>query len=185
MSGGAPAATGGAPVLFREEQRFTQWWVWAVVVAGAAPLWVIGIAQLIPRKESDHHAAPTWLLLAVWAVCGVGIPLLFLLLKLATEVRADGIYVRFFPFHLRFRRFPFNELRAYAARIYHPITEYGGWGLRYGTSGKAYTVRGSHGLQLEFQNGTKLLIGSQRADDLFAAVRAAAGAPAVGTVTRD
>lgn len=40
--------------------------------------------------------------------------------------------------------------------------DYGGWGIRYGRKGKAFNVFGSRGLQLEFTNGKRLLIGSQK-----------------------
>ena len=54
----------------------------------------------------------------------------------------------------------------YAARVYRPIREYGGWGIRYGKNGKAYNISGDRGVQLELQNSKPLLIGSQRADEL-------------------
>jgi hypothetical protein len=39
--------------------------------------------------------------------------------------------------------------------------EYGGWGIKYGKMGKAYNVSGNRGVQLEFTDGKRLLIGSQ------------------------
>jgi len=54
-------------------------------------------------------------------------------------------------------------------RGYSPISEYGGWGMRYSLSGKgrALNVSGRTGVQLVFKDGKKLLIGTQKADDIM------------------
>jgi hypothetical protein len=92
------------------------------------------------------------------------------MINLTTEVRSDGLYIRFFPFHLSFRRIPLDDLKAYEARTYSALREYGGWGIRWGWRGKAYNVRGNRGVQLELSNGERILIGSQRAEQLAEAL---------------
>ena len=109
-------------------------------------------------------------------ISGIFVPIaivaLFLLLKLQTEVRPDGLYVRFFPFHVHFKRFPAEDLSEYYARQYRPIVEYGGWGIRWSLrKGRAYNVSGDKGVQLVFKSGKRLLIGSQRAEELEKAIR--------------
>ena len=63
------------------------------------------------------------------------------------------------------------------ARTYRPLLEYGGWGIRYAPFGKgwAYNVHGSQGVQLELTNGKRILIGSQRAEELARAIGEAKG----------
>jgi len=92
--------------------------------------------------------------------------LVFLSFKLQTRIKADGIYVRFFPFHLKFRYFPWDAIRTSYVRDYKPITEYGGWGLRGFGSNRALNVSGKTGLQIEFTNGNKLLIGTNKGHEL-------------------
>ena len=102
----------------------------------------------------------------------IAIAVLFLLLKLETEVRPDGLYIRFFPAHIHFKRFGAEDLSEYYAREYKPLREYGGWGIRCSLKkGKAYNVSGNKGVQLVFKNGKRLLIGSQRAEELEEAIR--------------
>ena len=60
-------------------------------------------------------------------------------------------------------------------RIYRSFREYGGHGIRYGSKGKAYTVSGDRGVQIELLNGKQLLIGSQRAEELVQAIQAKYG----------
>ncbi len=56
--------------------------------------------------------------------------------------------------------------------MYSPITEYGGWGIRWSPHrGWAYNVGGSKGVQLGRANGKRILIGSQRADELAQVMR--------------
>ncbi|MHC4187375.1 MAG: hypothetical protein ACYSRQ_04200 [Planctomycetota bacterium] len=65
-----------------------------------------------------------------------------------------------------------EDLKECYIRTYRPIKEYGGWGIRYGfgESGKAYNVKGNQGLQLVFENGKRLLIGTQKPKRLLEAV---------------
>ena len=97
---------------------------------------------------------------------------LFFILKLETEVRSDGLYVRFYPFHIRYKKFTPKDLAEFYSRTYKPIREYGGWGIRcsFTGKGKAYNVSGNKGLQLVLTNGKKLLIGSRKPDELVAAI---------------
>lgn len=97
---------------------------------------------------------------------------LFFSLRMTTEVRTDGVYVRFAPFHRKFRRFGFDELASFEVRSYRPLREYGGWGLRGFGRNRALNVSGNRGLQLVFEDGRRVLIGSQQPEKLAAAMRA-------------
>jgi hypothetical protein len=102
----------------------------------------------------------------------IAVALLFWVLKLETEVRSDGLYIRFFPAHIHFKRFRVEDLSECYARKYKPLLEYGGWGIRCSLrKGKAYNVSGNKGVQLVFISGKQLLIGSQRAEELEEAIR--------------
>ncbi len=100
----------------------------------------------------------------------VGFLYLFRLMKLVTEVRDDGLDIHFYP--LSRKKIAFNEIKSCEVRTYRPIMEYGGWGIRYGISGKAYNVSGNQGVQLVLRNNKRLLIGSQRPEELASAIEA-------------
>jgi hypothetical protein len=87
-------------------------------------------------------------------------------MRLDTEITDEGIYVQFFPFHLHRRFYPKASIQEIYVREYKPILEYGGYGIRYSFSGKAYNVRGKMGLQLKFKDGGKLLIGTQKMEEM-------------------
>jgi hypothetical protein len=115
------------------------------------------------------------LLLVGFALFYIGLGILLLLFfytgRLITEVRPDGIFIRFVPFHRRFQHFHFGELAKYESRTYRPVREFGGWGLRCGFQRKrAFNVSGNRGVQLTFKDGSVLLIGSRKADQLLGAI---------------
>jgi len=92
---------------------------------------------------------------------------------LITEVRSDGIYLKFVPFHFKFKYYPYGEIKSYEVTEYKPIREYGGWGIRYRLNGKAYNVYGNKGIQLTFKNNKKLLIGTQKPEEFYLAIQKA------------
>jgi hypothetical protein len=62
------------------------------------------------------------------------------------------------------------QIARWEARTYRPIRDYGGWGVRFGPRGRAYNVSGNRGVEITLANGKRVLVGSQRADDLAAAI---------------
>jgi hypothetical protein len=160
--------------IFCEVQRFRQVWVLGVVVLLAGLAWYAAVGQLVGHPLGSK-SMPVPALVILWVLAGILLPAFFWASRLITEVRADGLYVRFVPFHWSFQRIPFVEIRKCEARRYRPLLEYGGWGIRYGPGGKAYNVHGNQGVQLELSNGKRLLIGSQRADELSRAIQAGIG----------
>ena len=158
--------------IHREVQQFRQVWIWAIVTIMAGLVWYASVRQLLLHRPFGDRPMSDILLVIFWFIFGIGLPALFLFGKLVTEVRNDGIYVRFIPFHRSFRKIAFTEVKQYEVRTYCPIMEYGGWGIRYSSSGKAYNVSGKQGLQLELLNGKRLLIGSQQPEELLRAIQA-------------
>jgi hypothetical protein len=143
-------------ILFRETQSFPRWLV-------LFPLVPLGFIWTLIYVDS-----PSWIDFGLTGFIFLGTACLLIFSKLETEVRRDGLYVRFAPFHFRFHYFAFADIASVTARRYSPIGEYGGWGLRYGLGGvgRAYNVSGDKGVQLVFRDGQRLLIGSQHAEEL-------------------
>lgn len=161
----------GSPVIFREEQSFRQWWINAVVMGTAGFAWYAFFQQIILHKPLGKKPAPDWGMFLVWLLAGVGLPWLFLTARLVVEVRGDGLYYRYYPFHFRWHHLAAEDIREVELRTYRPLLEYGGWGIRWGLKGKAYNVSGNRGVRLRLRNGKRLLFGSRRAEELPAALR--------------
>ena len=158
-------------VHYREVQRFGQPWIWGLLALIVAAAWYSAYSQLFLKKPVGTHPAPDVLMAVIWAVFGIGFPVFFWVLRLVTEVREDGLYVRFIPFHRRFIKVTGADMVRIEACTYRPLKDYGGWGIRCGPKGKAYTIKGEQGVALEMRDGRKLMIGSQRARALEEALR--------------
>ena len=149
-------------MLFDESQRFNQWWIWAIILG------VIGVSlyasiETIQMGDSLFNWTNFSVIIPVFII-----PALFYFLKLKTKVEENGIYVRFIPFHLKEIFISWDQLDECYIRTYSPLGEYGGWGIKYGLggAGKVYNVSGNQGLQLVFKDGSRLLIGTQKPEEL-------------------
>jgi hypothetical protein len=163
-------------VHFREEQRFSQPWFWAIILVSLlTPLLILlyGLFQqlVLGIPWGDRPTSDAGLILVSLFTFTIILMtlLLFWIMRLETEVHDDGLWIRFVPFVRR--KVLWHEIENFQARTYHPLREYGGWGIRWGNGGKAYNVIGNRGVQLQLKSGEKLLIGSQRADELAATMQ--------------
>lgn len=103
-------------VIFREVQRFRQIWVWALVLLNAAFIWYVTVQQIIFGIPVGNNPASDVLLVIFWLAFGILFPVFMLgLCKLITEVRADGLYIRFAPFHFHYKPFLFKDIIRYEA----------------------------------------------------------------------
>ncbi len=153
--------------LFEERQRFTQWWLWVLLLAVNLPF-LYGIYQQIIMGVpfGDKPMSDMGLLLSA------GLTILItgslLLVKLDTFIYKDRIEIRFFPLQLKTLIYSWDEIEDAQVRTYAPLKEYGGWGLRYSFNGhgKALNVSGNKGLQLVLKDGKKLLIGTNMPEEM-------------------
>ena len=156
-------------VLFTESQVFNQWWLWLILLFYIALMTVVFIVFLKIRPGVIPGALRK-ITLCIIVVIVIAPVALFLSLRLETQVKTDGVYVRFLPFTREFNAYRWNVMAKCYIRQYDPIAEYGGWGFRQGDNGKALNVSGNTGLQLKLTDGTKLLIGTNKPEQMRAAI---------------
>jgi hypothetical protein len=160
-------------LIFREVQAFgsTLRWLLVVLMAVSVVIFAIALWETITNPKTTNTFVPTLLSIISMAI-PIAAAVLMFAIKLETEVRTDGLYVRLYPLHIRYRKFTPQDLAEHYSRTYKPIREYGGWGIRcsFTGKGKAYNVSGNKGVQLVLTNDKKLLIGSQKPDELAAAI---------------
>lgn len=151
-------------IYFREVQKFQQIVLWVVFILLASFFWYGSIQQIIFKIPFGNKPVSDLELAVLFIIFGIGFPLLFYFMRLTTEVRNDGIYFRFTPFHMRFQKILFTDIEKYGIVKYRPFLDYGGWGIRYGIRGKAYNVSGNIGIEFQMKNGKKILIGTHEPD---------------------
>jgi len=157
-------------VLYSESQIFDQWWVWGIVLV--TPLvfcWLI-YRQVIMGLDVGEKPLPSFVLLVLALVFGSGPVGLIYSCRLDTVVTRDGLFIRFRPFHRRWVEFLHQDVRGVEARSYRGIRDYGGWGIRYGAKGKAYTIRGAQGVMLTLHDGKNIMVGSKNSEPFILAM---------------
>lgn len=153
-------------ILFKEVQKFSPWLTIPPIIA-------LAVISLIVAAGLGQQSIQTGRKI-LWILLAPGLPglvvLFFILARLETVVYSDALYVRFFPVHIRYRKFTKEQIVSHLDCRYRPLRDFGGWGIRFGKNGKAYNIKGDRGVQLVFKDGGRLLIGSQRQGELALAI---------------
>ena len=154
---------------FKEVQHFRVWWAW-LGVASLNCLFVYAIIQqLILGKPFGSKPAPDHILIIIEMIA-LGLLLGLFSVRLITTINAKGISYRFYPFQFSTTVIEWHELKDAYMREYSSLYEFGGWGIRYGSkkTGRAINTSqsGKIGLQLKFSDGSLLLIGTTRPDEI-------------------
>lgn len=167
--------------FYKEEQKFTQWWLWGLIGISTASVFYIllqgmYVQFILGEPWGDRPMSDTGLALVnvfTFITMG-GILFLFISMKLTIEVHNRTIYYRFAPFIIQNRRIGLEEIESWEVKKFSLFKDFGGYGMRKGFSGKtAYNIRGNagRGLRMKLKNGKDLLLGTQRPDELRAAIQ--------------
>tara|TARA_R110001606_G_scaffold399054_1_gene580205 strand:+ start:42175 stop:42699 length:525 start_codon:yes stop_codon:yes gene_type:complete len=154
--------------VFKEEQRFSQSWMMLILIIsiiGPLCFGIYGSIQQLILKQPFGNKPMSDAGLIGFTFIMLCFSILIFLFKLSTKIDETGIHYQFYPIHFSYKTIAWSEIKMAKVRTYLPITEYGGWGFRSGffgnkAKGKAINVSGDIGIQLEFKNGKKLLIGT-------------------------
>lgn len=158
---------------FSETQKFKQVWVWVLVglvMGGALAFLWWGIYQQVylGHPFGDHPRPDGALVLGVLFETFMCIVIAAVLgsIKMVVETGPDALQVRFFPF--KKMEISYGNIREFQVRDYQPLKEFGGWGMRRSWDGKtkAFNMSGRRGVELFLLDGSRVMLGSLRADEL-------------------
>jgi hypothetical protein len=157
--------------LYREEQNFA-WWVYATMVL----ILLLGLGAFRSQRETLKVAVPAVrnlrsLEVPLYIFVGVALPsaLVVGVLHLTTEV-APGVCRIWYGWLPTYRR---SLVLAQVERIeivhYDALKDHGFWGVRRARDGElVFTARGNRGVRLFMTDGSRVLIGTQRPEELAA-----------------
>ncbi|MGV6845100.1 MAG: hypothetical protein ACWA42_03100 [Lutibacter sp.] len=152
--------------VFTEEQKFNQPWIQFI-------LGIVFLVALFPILSNWNsfvlRSFEEKLSIIMGPILVLLIIILFLKIKLKTRIDEQGIYYQFFPFHLKQKFIPWGIIQKCYIRKYKALLEYGGWGMKFSYRqkfGRSFTTKGDKGLQLVLKNSKKILIGTQKEEDL-------------------
>lgn len=128
------------------------------------------LVQGVPWGDTETSDGALIAIAAVVTALMTALTWLIVQARLHVWVDEEGAFVQFRPFHRSPREVELPKVRSVEVHTYRPILV--GYGLRVYKGGLAYNVRGNQGALITYESGRTLLIGSQKADDLVAAIEA-------------
>ena len=141
---------------FTEKQYFKQKWIWFMLF-GVLALSIIPILNVAATK-------PLAALICILPV--ILIMALFFLMNLKTVINQKSINIQFYPFIRKPKAFLWEDIKKIELTKYQPMVEYGGYGIRGLGDDKAYNIQGDIGLKLYFKDGKKLMLGTQKPNEI-------------------
>lgn len=153
-------------LLFKEEQKFTQWWLWVILIAiMILPIYGIYKQLIIGKPFGSKPMSDVGLI--IFTICMLVFITLFFFMRLKTEIDQNEIRIRFFPFVKK--RIAWKDIKNVEVLKYGFV---GGWGIRFWTQyGTVYNTKGDEGLAIELTNGKKFLVGTQKKQELSEAIK--------------
>ncbi len=147
-------------ILFSEQQF---WGPVAYLVVILVNL-IVFFALLKAKTNKAGIPLKAWQMKLKWVFMSIFFlgSIYFMSFRLETQIKAEGIYVRFFPQQLSYKLYAFSDIKSIEVREYSPMAEFGGWGFKGSDENKAINASGNKGIQLIFNNGKKLLIGTNK-----------------------
>jgi hypothetical protein len=135
--------------IFKEEQQFSRWWIMTFLA---------GLPILILTSQSTGDYIAVWIALPFFAV----FTYLFVIARLRTRLSSRTVEFQFSPFLSR--KYDWSDIESAEVIDYGFV---GGWGIRLGTKyGTVYNVSGKMGLQLRLKNGKRIVIGTQKPEQI-------------------
>lgn len=145
-------------VLFQEEQRFNQWWLWAILIFTA------GVPLIVCLEFYLNGKIPAWPA-CIFFILMIGLIGLIYSMRLKTTITEEKITWQFRP--LVTKELQWKEIK------YARVFDYGfvgGWGVRIWTDyGTVYNMRGSKGLHLKTDKN-EYVLGTQKEQELRSSI---------------
>lgn len=146
--------------IFKEKQKFTQWWLWLFLI-GLGIFQIYGLFSQLIKDVPFGNKPMSDMGLIFFTLIPFGLIAFFWYMKLETEIDEKEIRITFIP--LTKKTLKWDEIKSAAIIEYKFV----GYGVRLFTSyGTVYNTKGKTGLAVELNSGEKILIGTQKAEEL-------------------
>ncbi len=156
--------------FYEERQRFNLPWLKYIIIIPVGFVWYIFYQQLLLDKPWGKKPAPDAIVVMLVILIGILLPVLFSKTELVLQVRVDGFYYRFFPFHRRFHCLLWSEVTRYEKITFSAIKDFGGYGIRYAKGEKVYVFQGNEGVRFYLRNGKRVVFSAARVESLVGAI---------------
>lgn len=167
-------------VLFTEKQYINNKVLLILVyISSILPMAVMSIGmiqQIIDKEPFGNHPVSDATLIILWVLSIIFALILIYLFKFSymkININTNGFEYRYIPFHRSVKHILPKDVNNYEIVDVRPIIDYGGWGIRYGLSGKGkgYVFAGNKGVRFTLRNNKKILFTTENADELEIALK--------------
>jgi len=158
----------GERVVYRERSPWPQWVnviFWGSMVACTYPL-LAGWGTDSPFLQRLAIAA---------SIVVTFVVLLYLVGGLTVLVKRTELLVHLGSVAVIRKRIPFGDIVSLESVRYHPLREFGGWGVRGFGAKQAWSARGDQAVVLHLVSGKQLYVGSDHPHRLEERIRSTAG----------
>ena len=131
------------PPPFQEKSGFPAWIFYTIAII---PVSIFLYDRLLHPQDAEPF---DWVGLIVIALIG----LLIFAFKLTVIVNNQEISFKYPPIYNKSKCIPWDQIKSIEVMKINPLKEFGGWGIRYGRLGAAYTTRGRHILHIKKTEG--------------------------------
>jgi hypothetical protein len=168
------ASSDSRPV-FREFQRFPLRRI--ALALASPPCFMLGLLiwQVVLGHTWGKHPMSNGDIIG-WTVFLWLIYLRLITVRLVTEVREGELTIALRGLW-RLRRVPLDRIQSVEIITHDIARDYGGYGIRPTRGGKAYVASGGRAVRLTLDKAEKLVVGSQRPEELAAALSGRAAPP--------
>ena len=148
---------------FFEEQKMDQRWLIFIQFALLGGLSVCSLVLIFYSRVNPLLGSIPFLSILACI-------LLFRTIRLQTAITKEYIGYRFLPLQRSFRQILRSDVADVQIKTYDAIMEYGGWGIRIGKHGKAFTMKGNHAIMITLKSQKHILIGTARPEEALRAL---------------
>jgi len=155
-------------VVYRERSPWPQWVnviFWGSMVACTYPL-LAGWGTDTPFPQR---------LAATVAIVAAFVGIMYFVGGLTVLVKRAEILVHLGSVGIIRKRIPFGDIVSLESVRYHPLREFGGWGVRGVGAKQVWSARGDEAVVLHLVSGKQLYVGSDHPHRLEERIRTAAG----------
>ncbi|RUL89586.1 hypothetical protein TsocGM_01180 [Tautonia sociabilis] len=156
--------------IYREDQWFSGW-IYAGLAAIAAL--AVGVVAWHVDPATPFLGWPGWRELPLAAALCLSLPPMLVvgLLRMTTEVLPTDLRIWFGLLPTYRHVVPLCEIRSVEPVRYRPLADCGGWGIHRCRNGeRVFSARGDRAVRITLHDGSTVLIGSQRPEELARAL---------------
>lgn len=154
---------------FKSVQRCKQPFIWVIVVGISLFIWYSIYQQVVLGNPIGNNPAPDVVLIIIWLIIGIGFPLALFTMKLIIKIDSENFSYRLFPLHFRIHSYRLVDIESMEVVTFRPISDFGGWGIRWGRKGKGYIISGTKGVKIQFRTGRPVYFSSDEPEEVVKA----------------